>query len=235
MHSQYLSALALALPVVAGYTSTLGCYSKVPALTSQTVYIYQNYGYCTDKCSEGGYRVAALSSGKKCACSNELPDDSAKVDADKCNVTCEGWPEDNCGGNGFYTVLSTGDYSSSNSDSASDSDSESNSASTDTIIMAAATSTTSSPSTAGGGIVVAPTNINESNVPTNILTAPASMVSKASASASAIATANAKVTSAPGIVAANPSSTPSSTPNAAATLRAGPIAGAFVAGLGLLL
>lgn len=96
MHSQYLSALALALPVVAGYTSTLGCYSKVPSLVSQAAYQFQDYGYCTDKCSEGGYRVAALSGGKNCACSDELPVDSAKVDDDKCNIDCTGWPEDKC-------------------------------------------------------------------------------------------------------------------------------------------
>jgi cell wall integrity and stress response component len=96
MHSQYLSALALALPVVAGYTSTLGCYSKVSSLTNQAGFQFMDYGWCTDKCSEGGYRIAALSGGKSCACSDKLPAESAKVDDDKCNIDCQGWPEDKC-------------------------------------------------------------------------------------------------------------------------------------------
>lgn len=224
MHSQHiLPILAFALPALADFTSTLGCYSKVPSLTAQKEFKFMSLGWCSNQCSEGGYRIAALSDGTQCSCGNEMPSDSAKVDDDKCDKRCTGFPEDYCGGNQLLTVLSTGEYSSADSSS---SDSDSNSSMTDTIIMATAT-----PSTAGGGIVVAPTNIDESNMPTGILTAPASMVSKASSSG--IATA--KVTSAPGITAASSSSTPSSTPNAADSVRPGPIAGALVAGLGLLL
>lgn len=227
MHSQqFLAILALALPAFAGSYETLGCYSSVPSLTPQKDFAFVSLGWCEDKCSSGGYRIAALSHGTKCACSNEPPSKSDKVDNDKCNLDCTGFPEDKCGGDDVFSVLSTGEYSSSDSDSDSDSNSNSNSNSG----SARASSTTTAP-TVTGGIVVAPTNIDESNIPTGILTAPASMVSKAASTS--IATA--KVTSAPGIATTSSSSTPSATPNAADTLRAGPVAGVMLAGLGLLL
>lgn len=136
------------------------------------------------------------------------------------------------GGNDLYTVLTTAEYSSSDSSSDSNSDSNANAGWGRVIITTATAAAGATPSTAGGGIVVAPTNIDESNLPTGILTAPASMISKASSTAT-----SAKVTSVAAVTAANAdaSATPSSTPNAADSLRAAPVAGILVAGLGLLL
>ncbi|OQE29355.1 hypothetical protein PENSTE_c002G02333 [Penicillium steckii] len=225
MHSQQLLAvLAFALPAFAGSRAwnNLGCYSSVPSLTSQSKYEYMSGGYCANKCSSEGYRVAALTGGSKCACGNEQPSKSAKVDSDKCDSLCTGFPGDKCGGDNVFTVLTT----DSSSDADSDSDSDSNS-----IASYSPASSTTSAATMTGGIVVAPTNIDESNIPTGILTAPASMVSKAASSSVAMA----KVTSAPGISTSSSSSTPSTTPNAADALRAGPVAGVMLAGLGLLL
>ncbi|KAJ5692334.1 hypothetical protein N7462_001757 [Penicillium macrosclerotiorum] len=206
----FLASIALALPVLAGASSgytKLGCYSTVPDLTDSAQDNYQAYGLCLSRCTKAGYKIAALTKGSTCACSNAIPPNSDKVDDSKCSAACTGYPSDHCGGENAYMVLSTGQYAVlSNSDNG-----------------ATATATAS---TAAGGIVVAPTNMNPTSVPTGILTAPDSMVSKASSGAAASRTAG--VTSS--------SATPSPTINAAGSLRAGSsVAGAFVAGLGLLL
>ncbi|KAJ5111079.1 hypothetical protein N7532_001614 [Penicillium argentinense] len=228
-----LAVCALALPAFASLAKeTIGCYSKVNSPTAQSEFEFMSLEYCTNKCSRLGYRISALSDGSQCSCGNELPSESDKVDDDKCDTPCQGFPADMCGGDHLFTVLTTAEYSAADSSSNLSSSSEPNpntsgsGSGSDEIV----TMTKAIPSTAGGGIVVAPTNIDESNLPTGILTAPASMVSKAS---TVIATA--KVTSAPAIATASTSSTPSSTPNAANTLRAGHVAGVLVAGLGLLL
>lgn len=83
--------------------------------------------------------------------------------------------------------------------------------------------------TAAGGIVVAATNVNPSIVPTSILTAPGSMISKAGVTA---ASSSAGVAA----TAASSSAAASHTANAAVSLRGGSsMAGVLVAALGLLL
>ncbi|KAJ5118915.1 hypothetical protein N7448_010623 [Penicillium atrosanguineum] len=213
------ATLALALPALASAsTSVLGCYSSVPSLKDEGRYTFQSQGYCEEKCQSGGFRIAALT-GLQCLCGNELPPSSAQVDDDKCDTVCAGWPEDNCGGQNYFTVLSTGEYTEvSNSSSSSDSSDSSD-------------STPASASTAAGGIVVAPTNINPSSVPTAILTAPSSTVP--SASASAIAS---KSVAAAAITSVSSSTSASPTMNAAYSMHAGSsVIGAAIAGLGLLL
>lgn len=97
MHLNPLASLALALPALASTSiSQLGCYSTVPALKAAEQYDFQSHGYCEQKCQKAGYRVAALSEGTNCACSNELPKHSDKVDEAECDAKCTGWPEDNC-------------------------------------------------------------------------------------------------------------------------------------------
>lgn len=96
MHLNHLLAsLALALPALAS-TSHLGCYSTVPGLKPSEQYTFQSQGYCEDKCQKAGYRVAALSSGSACACGNELPKASDKVDHAECDLPCTGYPAVKC-------------------------------------------------------------------------------------------------------------------------------------------
>ncbi|KAJ5639568.1 uncharacterized protein N7484_007430 [Penicillium longicatenatum] len=211
MYQSLLASIAL-IPLVTAVSSSLGCYSSVPNLKDVKQYTFQSHGFCLNQCTEAGFHIAALKDGITCGCSNTIPLSSAKLDDDKCDQYCAGWPEDNCGGINVYTVLTTGDY-----DSDSDSDSNSNS----TV-----------PAETGRNIV-APT-VNPSSMPTNILTAPSSMGTKAGITALPSA-AKSNAASA-GIAAVTSTVTPSATPNAAAnTLRAGSMAGVLVAGLGLLL
>lgn len=101
-----LASLALALPALASTASPeLGCYSTVPGLKDEAEYPFQSHGYCEQKCQKAGYRVAALSDGTTCACSNELPKDSDKVNSDECNVNCAGWPQANCESIYVHSIL----------------------------------------------------------------------------------------------------------------------------------
>jgi hypothetical protein len=100
MHPQHiLVTLALALPAFvsasAAYTK-LGCYSEVPDLKGDSTNAYQAYGQCLNQCSKDGYKIAVLSKGDHCSCSNAVPPDSAKVSDDMCKTPCPGYPTDYC-------------------------------------------------------------------------------------------------------------------------------------------
>lgn len=100
MRTQHiLATLALALPAFVSASSAytkLGCYSDVPDLKGDSTNSYQAYGACLNSCSKDGYKIAVLSKGNHCACSNAVPPDSAKVSDDKCNTACPGYPTDYC-------------------------------------------------------------------------------------------------------------------------------------------
>jgi hypothetical protein len=90
-----IAALALALPVYST-TENKGCYSDAGSLKNKGPYTYQSLGYCEDLCSRGGYSVAALTRGNMCYCGDTLPPQSAKVDDDKCDQMCIGFPTTTC-------------------------------------------------------------------------------------------------------------------------------------------
>lgn len=99
MHYAHVLTLTLALPILAETSiSQFGCYSHVPGLTKSTTYPFQSLTYCETKCQRDGFRVAALSQGSTCACSHQVPKESEKVDDDRCDSMCDGWPEDKCKG-----------------------------------------------------------------------------------------------------------------------------------------
>ncbi|KAJ6126763.1 hypothetical protein N7523_002375 [Penicillium sp. IBT 18751x] len=103
----------------------VGCYSSSDGMGNLTTYTFQSSGWCYDRCSNSPYNAPAfaLTAGSDCLCGNEFPATSDKVDSSKCNKPCDGWPEDMCGGSGFYSVYTTG--LEANVPSYSDSDSES--------------------------------------------------------------------------------------------------------------
>lgn len=99
-----LSVLALALPVFSA--SGLGCYSEIPSLKSQGPYSFNSLGYCQSKCIEKEFKFAALKRGNMCYCGNTLPSQSNKVDDEKCNTVCPGYPVNNCKSNSLTTYAS---------------------------------------------------------------------------------------------------------------------------------
>ncbi|KAJ5905269.1 uncharacterized protein N7473_002185 [Penicillium subrubescens] len=128
----------------------VGCYSSSEGLTNQTSYTFQSSGWCYDRCIAWNAAVFALTAGSDCLCGDELPPSSAKVAKGKCGTACDGWPSDMCGGDGFYSLYTTGLESSVSSASASTSSSGTNeSAASKTDSGAASVSTDS-----GGQTVV---------------------------------------------------------------------------------
>lgn len=73
-----------------------GCYSKVPGLEDLGEYKYQSSGWCYNHCKDNSKPVFALWKGSHCLCGDKLPPKSAEVSKDKCNVSCDGWPQDMC-------------------------------------------------------------------------------------------------------------------------------------------
>jgi hypothetical protein len=239
MHTSYIiAALALALPVYSTPSGNVGCYSDAGSLKNKGPYSYQSPGYCEELCLRDGHKVAALTRGNMCYCGDTLPSQSAKVDDDKCDQACIGYPSDSCkslekhmpheqsqeqqltnfsiyigGGKDTFTVYwITKDDAENNSPE--------NSSTT-------AASTAATAATAAGGIIIAPT---ANSAPSGIVTAPSSMNSKG-ASAITSKSANAASTAA---TSATASASP--TNNAASTIQVGSsLIGAVVAGVGLLL
>ncbi|CAG7919778.1 unnamed protein product [Penicillium olsonii] len=114
------SALAVASVLVAttaadgfkvlprGADGTLvGCYSAIPGYGASKSWTYQSSGWCLDRCYGQSKAAFALTGGSDCVCGDTLPPDSDKVSTDKCSKSCSGWPEDKCGGNGYYSVYTT--------------------------------------------------------------------------------------------------------------------------------
>lgn len=64
-------------------------------------------GYCgTNLCP---LSIAfAVSNRTSCYCLEEVPPASNKVDASKCNLSCPGYPDDNCGGANAYQFYDNG-------------------------------------------------------------------------------------------------------------------------------
>ncbi|KAI7210720.1 hypothetical protein KC333_g8093 [Hortaea werneckii] len=85
-----------------------GCYSSSAGLTDQGSYTYQTSGYCQEQCAPKNFAVLGLSEGSNCWCGDALPQSSSKVSDSKCSTPCNGFGEDNCGGDGFFSVYLTG-------------------------------------------------------------------------------------------------------------------------------
>ncbi|KAJ5970609.1 uncharacterized protein N7479_000527 [Penicillium vulpinum] len=171
MHTNYiLSALALALPVYsASSTAGMGCYSKVESFENQGPYTYQSPGYCRAQCAGKDFKVAALSRGDMCYCGNKIPSGDAKIDDDKCDMPCVGWPAGSCGGMDTFSLIE-----------AIEEIRPSGSANASTSIVPTA-------ATAAGGIIVAPST---AGAPTGNATAASKNANALSMSATSSATAS---------------------------------------------
>ncbi|CAG8906319.1 unnamed protein product [Penicillium egyptiacum] len=129
-----------------------GCYSGIPGYGKSTSWTYQSSGWCLDHCAKD-YAAFALTGGSDCVCGNTLPPASAKVSNDKCSKSCSGWPDDMCGGPGYYSVYTTNlvddvpTYSDSDSESTTTKSSTDSKTTTKTDGSASTASTTSGETT----------------------------------------------------------------------------------------
>ncbi|KAH0547737.1 hypothetical protein GP486_008410, partial [Trichoglossum hirsutum] len=99
-------------PVPSGPLKTIvyvACYSSSDPLEDQGPYTYQSSGWCQDLCvNKLNKPVMGLSEGSDCWCGSKLPANSSKVDDSKCNVPCNGYDKDKCGGTDYWSVSLTG-------------------------------------------------------------------------------------------------------------------------------
>lgn len=115
-----LISLSLAVKIInaAGTYTSKGCYSFSALesyLTSKGEYTYQTNSYCEKQCS--GYAVAATLDGSTCYCGNDLPSSISSVSSSNCDVTCQGFPTEICGGDGYLSVYTNGDEDTGSSSS----------------------------------------------------------------------------------------------------------------------
>ncbi|KAJ5172914.1 hypothetical protein N7492_005507 [Penicillium capsulatum] len=104
------SVLATPFEVLAprGDKTFVGCFDNADAFDKKTSYNFQSSGWCGNHCSDAGSLTFGLTNKSDCLCGDSLPPSSAKVSNDKCDKSCNGWPEDMCGGVGYYSVYKTG-------------------------------------------------------------------------------------------------------------------------------
>lgn len=89
-----------------GVATYMGCYNSSKGLTFDDTYPYQSSGYCHDQCATGQLKaVMGMISGSDCWCGDSMPPLSTKVSDSYCNVPCNGWQADNCGGASNYFAI----------------------------------------------------------------------------------------------------------------------------------
>ncbi|BCS05632.1 hypothetical protein RIB2604_00200140 [Aspergillus luchuensis] len=99
--------LALSLSAHALSNDFVGCYSSSGSLVNKGSSEFQSTGLCTSTCGRNGARYAATTNSVDCYCGSSLPPSAKLVSQSECNINCPGFPEDHCGGNGFWSVHQT--------------------------------------------------------------------------------------------------------------------------------
>lgn len=100
------SHLVVALFAVGAWAGDgLGCYASVDTSVSKGYNAYQTQSSCAASCGSA-YPYVAVRDGGYCYCLLLLPTD--ETDSSNCDVKCNGYGQDNCGGASAYTVF-TGD------------------------------------------------------------------------------------------------------------------------------
>ncbi|KAG9748128.1 hypothetical protein KCU77_g3046, partial [Aureobasidium melanogenum] len=165
-----LSALSVQTvsAITAGPVTDAGCFSGSAGLEDNGTFNYQSKGHCQETCIGVGATVMAMTDGNDCWCGSTLPAKSSlQSDDSKCSTSCVGYPDDICGGDGYWSVYYTttdtdiGYYgggssssSSSSSSAAKSSASSSSSSSSSSAASSMITSTTSTTPTAGKATVI---------------------------------------------------------------------------------
>ncbi|KAG9561553.1 hypothetical protein KCU97_g17554, partial [Aureobasidium melanogenum] len=167
-----LSALSVQTvsAITAGPVTDAGCFSGSAGLEDNGTFNYQSKGHCQETCIGVGATVMAMTDGNDCWCGSTLPAKSSlQSDDSKCSTSCVGYPDDICGGDGYWSVYYTttdtdigyyGGGSSSSSSSSSSaakssaSSSSSSSSSSNSAASSMVTSTTSTTPTAGKATVI---------------------------------------------------------------------------------
>lgn len=92
--------------VARAVVTTIGCYSSAGTATFDSTSVFNSLGYCSGQCAKSA--VFATTGKTSCYCGDGLPPSSAKVDDSNCNISCPGYPSDNCGGSNYYYFYNMG-------------------------------------------------------------------------------------------------------------------------------
>ncbi|CAI4701252.1 AAC_HP2_G0043120.mRNA.1.CDS.1 [Saccharomyces cerevisiae] len=189
------------------------CYSasdiRKLGLTYKGVYEYQSVSYCQNECP--GQAVVALFNGTGCYCGGSVAQlqSLTQVDSSKCDVSCAGWPYQNCGGSSAMNVYinnaaSTADSTSSTATSTSTTSSSSTSVSSKmSTKLDTKTSTSSSATHSSSSSSTTSTTTSSSETTTSS--------SSSSSSSSTSTTSTTSTTSSTTSTSSSPSTTSSST------------------------
>lgn len=72
--------------------------------------IYQSDGRCVGNCTTLKYALAIVQD-KNCWCSNLIPNEADQQPLTDCEMSCPGYPDDYCGGDGVYGYMEVGGFS----------------------------------------------------------------------------------------------------------------------------
>ncbi|GKZ25167.1 hypothetical protein AbraIFM66951_001138 [Aspergillus brasiliensis] len=99
--------LALCVSVQASSGDFVGCYSSSGSFVNKGSSQFQSAGLCESVCGRNGASYAAMTNGNYCYCGSSLPPNANLVSNSECNLDCPGYPSDQCGGNGFWSIHTT--------------------------------------------------------------------------------------------------------------------------------
>ncbi|KAI9831171.1 MAG: hypothetical protein M1826_003836 [Phylliscum demangeonii] len=86
----------------------VGCFTSSESFADQGGYIYQSSGNCQKVCVNLNKPVMGMTTGSNCWCGDSLPASASKTDDGQCDVPCQGFGDEKCGGDHTWTVWLTG-------------------------------------------------------------------------------------------------------------------------------
>ncbi|EPS35884.1 hypothetical protein H072_10675 [Dactylellina haptotyla CBS 200.50] len=140
-------AIGAIVPVSAADDS-IACYDNAGETKNVGPNTYQTQGLCHDQCRDSNKAVWGVTRGSTCYCGDFVPSDG-KVDKSECNISCQGYPQQLCGGLSTwlfgYTGIVPPDSKSSKSSSSSGGSSTTDSPSVQTVVQGGVTVTATAP------------------------------------------------------------------------------------------
>ncbi|KAF3089421.1 hypothetical protein TWF569_003060 [Orbilia oligospora] len=98
--------LGAVAPVFANDPST-ACYDNPGDTKNYGIKTYQTANLCLAQCRDENKAVYGVTRGSTCYCGDVFPEDG-KVDMSECNVRCQGFPDEICGGVSVWSFGITG-------------------------------------------------------------------------------------------------------------------------------
>lgn len=122
----------------------LGCYADGKPSTLSKFLDIQTFltpSSCQQACGDAWYKFAGLMEGNQCWCGNAVNAERV-TDASKCDVNCDGYPRDICGGVSYLSI-----YEDSSNTASADPSSSTSTTSTSAVLPSTVLPSTALPST----------------------------------------------------------------------------------------